>query len=186
MMRGGGRVASRRYGCWCEACCLAHHSGTGMSVLLDIPGCKRHHLTSFERSEQTIASTAAAGLANAKARAKDLWKKLKPLLKAGRYCAMQARVLWGQEERQHMRPGHFWVAELGDAGNGSPIIAGPWKERTTYKGVRYDPSEVAVLLRRYYHRTADDPQGLTFMRWQEKKAGLLPTKAAINNHASAA
>ena len=27
MMRGKGRAASRRFTCWCEACCLAHHAG---------------------------------------------------------------------------------------------------------------------------------------------------------------
>ena len=82
-----------------------------------------------------------------------------------------------------MRPGHFWAAELGDAdGKGSPILAGPFKERTywplcegepgwdvKWRGIprqRYDPGDCALLLRRYFHRTADDPEGLTFVTWK--------------------
>ena len=43
---------------------------------------------------------------------------------------VQARELWSEEERVHLRPGHFWLALLGDAdGKGSPIIAGPFKEK---------------------------------------------------------
>ena len=35
----------------------------------------------------------------------------------------QARELWSEEERVHLRPGHFWVCELGNAnGKGSPIL----------------------------------------------------------------
>ena len=94
-----------------------------------------------------------------------------------------------------MRPGHFWVAELGDAGDllgdpsraGSPILAGPFKERQhwppnegepgwkeAFRGMprhRYDPGECALLIRCYYHRTADDVEGLTFVRWMGQRAG---------------
>ena len=70
-----------------------------------------------------ITCTAAAGLYNSKVRAKALWLKLKPLLKAGKFAAVQARELWSTEEKVHLRPGHFWAAELGDAdGKGSPIL----------------------------------------------------------------
>jgi len=91
MMCGRGRVAPRRFCCFCPACCLAHDSGEGMTARLDIPGCKRRHLSSFEGSEQQITCTAAAGLANAKARAKALWGQLKPLLRAGKFAATQVR-----------------------------------------------------------------------------------------------
>ena len=89
--RGGGRVAPRRFCCFCEACCLAHESGEGMTARLDIPDCKRRHLSSFDSKEQKITCTAAAGLANAKARAKALWAELKRLLKAGKYAAVQVQ-----------------------------------------------------------------------------------------------
>ena len=91
MMCGGGRVASRRFCCFCEACCLAHENGEGLTAQLDIPDCKRRHLSSFDHSAEQITCTAAAGVANAKARAKALWRELKPLLKVGKAAAVQAR-----------------------------------------------------------------------------------------------
>ena len=36
---------------------------------------------------------------------------------------------------------------------------------------RYDPGECALLLRCYYQRVADDPEGLTFVRWMGQKQG---------------
>ena len=90
-MCGRGRVASRRFCCFCPACCLAHDSGLGLTVDLDIPDCKRRHLSCFKGSEQQITCTAAKGLANAKARAKALWGQLKPLLRAGKFAATQVR-----------------------------------------------------------------------------------------------
>ena len=44
-----------------------------------------------------------------------------------------------------------------------------WK--AAYRGIarqRYDPGECVLLIRCYYHRTADDREGLTFVRWQSK------------------
>ena len=96
--RGGGRAAGRRFCCFCESCCLALEGVEGsMTPLLDIPDCRRRHLSTFVGSEQTITCTAAAGLANAKARAKALWAELKRVLKAGRHVAIQARELWSTE-----------------------------------------------------------------------------------------
>ena len=89
-----------------------------------------------------------------------------------------------------MRPGHFWACELGNAnGEGSPILAGPFKKREfwppnegeagwkdAYRGItrrRYDVDDCALLLRCYYHRTPDDPEGLTFMREPVKQGEVL-------------
>ena len=95
MCRGKGRAAGRRYCCFCESCCLALDSVEGsMTSLLDIPGCRRRHLSTFAGSEQTITCTAAAGIANQKARSKALWAELKRVLKAGKHVAIQARELW--------------------------------------------------------------------------------------------
>lgn len=172
LLSGHGRVAARRYCCWCPACCLAHESGEGMNALLDVADCERRHLTRF--ADSTITCTQTKGLGNAKARAKALWPDLKRNVKAGKFAAVQARELWSTEEKVHLRPGHFWACELGDAdGKGSPILEGPFAKRTTFEGQRYDPGECAILLRRYYHRVADDRQGLTFMRWQAEKGERL-------------
>jgi hypothetical protein len=159
-----------------------------MNAQLDIINCKRRHLSRF--SESTIRCTQAAGIANARARSKDLWLKLQPLLKAGKFAAVQARELWSDEERAHLRPGHHWVCELGDAyGLGSPIFAGPFKKqvywppqkdqegwRLEFEGIarqRYDAGDCAICLRRYYHRVADDAEGLTFVRWEAQGGEML-------------
>ena len=175
------RVAARRYSCWCEACTLAFETGEGMNPLLFIAECKRRHLSSF--SEKLIICTLASGILNAKARQQRLWGELKPLLKAGKFAAVQARELWSTEEKIHLRPGHFWACELGDAdGKGSPILhtytsKNEWFE-LKIDGVvigkyRGDKGDCLLAIRRYYHRTADDATGLTFVRWQAKKGERL-------------
>ena len=106
-------------------------------------------------------------------------------------AAVQARELWSTEEQVHMRPGHFWACELGDANEldsakskGSPILAGPFEQQQywppnegeagwmdAYRGIprqRYDVGDCALLICCYYHRTADDREGLTFVRWRGK------------------
>ena len=132
----------------------------------------------------------ASGIANAKMRAKALWQELKRLLKAGKFAAVQARELWSTEEQVHMRPGHFWACVLGDAdGKGSPILFGPfvkqqhwpptegeegWKEEfRSLTRQRYDAGDCALLVRCYYHRTPDDREGLTFVRWQARPGETL-------------
>lgn len=176
MMRGGGRVAGRRYCCFCEPCCLAlQGNASSLTPLLDIPGCRRHHLSTFKGSEQTIKCTAAAGLANAVKRAKALWLELKRVLKPGKHVAIQARELWSTEERRHLRPGHFWGAELGDAdGNGSPVIhtftkKSEFFELSDGRKMRGDAGECLLLLRRYFHWTLEDLSGLTFKQFKPKK-----------------
>ena len=118
MRPGGGRVGGAHYSCWCDACCLTFETGEGLDVLLDVAACKRRHLmrykvkgghARFGYEERTIKCTQAAGYGNAKVRAKALWQQLKPLLKAGKFAAVQARELWSKEEQVHMRPGYFWV-----------------------------------------------------------------------------
>ena len=142
-----------------------------------VANCARAHLTYFEA--RTITSTVPADRGATKRRAQELWTKLKSIISAGKVVCVQARELWSEEERTHLRPGHFWLALLGDAGGGSPIIAGPFAERTywppkegesgwddRYKGIerqRYDVGECAVLLSYYYNRVPDDPEGLTFV-----------------------
>ena len=39
--------------------------------------------------------------------------------KPGAWGCVQARELWSMEEDVHLRPGHHWIFEFGDAGEGS-------------------------------------------------------------------
>ena len=86
---------------------------------------------------------------------------------------MQADVLWSESERRHLRPGHFWICELGDAGEGKgsfeqsfSLAPRSWKE---YKGTRFYDGESALVVKRWFHRTDDDASGCTFVEWDPKK-----------------
>ena len=77
-----------------------------------------------------------------------------------------------------MRPGHFWVCELGDYdGKGSPVIHKFTGKNESFelsdgRKVRGDAGDWLLLIRRYYHRTVDDTEGLTFVRWQGQEKGV--------------
>ena len=94
----------------------------------------------------------------------------------GKFAYIQADTLWSEEERQHLRPGHGWVCELGDAGDDkgcfektySSSVARSW---TDYEGVRLQGGESALKVERWFHRTPDDASGCTFVEWDPKKDG---------------
>ena len=56
------------------------------------------------------------GIANRNKRLEELRAKIRPHLKPGNYASVQARERWSTAEAVHLRPGHHWVFELGDAG----------------------------------------------------------------------
>ena len=125
-------------------------------------------------------SNSCTGIANAKEYAKDLWSNssrgLKHKVAPGKFAYIQADTLWSEEERQHLRPGHGWVCELGDAGDDkgcfektySSSVARSW---TDYEGVRLQGGESALKVERWFHRTPDDASGCTFVEWDPKKDG---------------
>ena len=120
---------------------------------------------------------------NAKARAKALLMKLTPLLKAGKFAAVQACELWSTEERVHLRPGHFWACELGNAdGEGSPIMHTFTKKSEVFEasdGQKYRGDAGDCVLAPYqallpsHSRGSYNATSLTFMRWQAKKGEVL-------------
>ena len=90
---------------------------------------------------------------------------------------MPSSTVW--QERRHLRPGHFWGAELGNAdGNGSPIIHTFTKKNESFtlsdgRKMRGDEGECLLLLRRYFHRTPEDLEGLTFKQEKGKTGEIL-------------
>ena len=92
---------------------------------------------------------------------------------------MQARALHSTEELVHLRPGHYWPCELGNAdGKGSPIIHTFTQKNESFelsdgRKMRGDAGECLLLIRRYFYRTLDDLNGLTFRQEQAKKNELL-------------
>ena len=75
-------------------------------------------------------------------------------------------------------------------GKGSPIVhtfTGKNEYFTLGDGskVRGDAGECLLLLRRYFHRTPEDLEGLTFKQWQGKKGDLLVVNSSEAHHAVA-
>ena len=106
------------------------------------------------------------------------------MLKAGRHVAIQARVIASTEDRRHLRPGHFWSAELGDAdGKGSPILHTFTKKNEYFElsdgnKIRGDPGECVLLLQRYFRRTVEDTEGLTFKQELATKGEVLAVNSS--------
>ena len=86
---------------------------------------------------------------------------------------VQADALWSEAERQHLRPGHGWVFEFGDAGDGKgcflQTFSLPRRSWKDYEGTRFYDGESALKVKRWFHRTDDDPSGCTFVEWDPKK-----------------
>ena len=100
---------------------------------------------------------------------------------------MQADELWSESERIHLRPGHHWVFEFGDAGDGScvkrrfELAPRSWTE---YEGTRYYNGEAALVIKRWFHRADDDASGCTFIEWDSAKAtapGAPPAALLFNS-----
>ena len=84
----------------------------------------------------------------------------------------EVRELWSTAEEVHLRPGHHWLFELGDDGNGSCVektFALGTRKWVDYKGVRFYNGESALVVKRWVHRVDDDAAGLTFADWDPVK-----------------
>lgn len=175
-----GVIAARPWGCWCNACSRVSLDDAGVLCgaqfegdRLVVPGCTRTNLTVW-RQKPVITSTAAAGIANAREYQKDLWRRLRPRVKPALFACVQADELWSESERRHLRSGHHWICELGDAGGGNGSFeaqfklptARSWKE---YKGTRYYDGDAALVVKRWFHRVDSDASGCTFAEWDPTK-----------------
>lgn len=78
---------------------LAFETGEGRDALLDVHARKRRHFKCYVHGirhrygyqEAAITCRKAVGLVNARKRAMAIWKELQPLLRAGKFAAVQAR-----------------------------------------------------------------------------------------------
>ena len=70
--------------------------------------------------------------------------------KPGKFAYVQADTLWSESERKHLRPGHGWLCELGDAGGDKGCFEEMFKlpERSwkQYEGMRFYDGEAALVI----------------------------------------
>jgi len=181
--------AMRPHRCWCWCLFCSGVCGRGLALgtisrgsWLDVSGCRRAKLTIFKEGTFTVSH--ANGIANRNKRLADLSATLEKQIGPGKYAYVQVRELWSTTEERHYRPGHGWLCELGDAGDGSCV------ERTfklgrasssrasweVYKGVRFYDSEKALTVKRWLHRVDEDASGLTFGPWEPSEHELDPNE----------
>ena len=170
-----GHYAMRKWSCWCPACSRMRGRGYGaisQSSYLVVPDCQRKKLTIWEEDKFNVK--AASGQREREKRAAETLKKELPKAKPGKWGCTQVRELWGDEEIVHLRPGHHWLFEFGDAGdgtcfatlpNGKKEFTLPARKWVVYKGVRFYNGDKAIVVKRWLHRLAEDASGLTFVEW---------------------
>ena len=81
---------------------------------LDVPNCARKKLTVWKEDRFTV--TKEGGIEKRKKRVAEMVVREVTNAKQGVWGCVQARELWSTEEDVHLRPGHHWIFEFGDAG----------------------------------------------------------------------
>jgi len=91
----------------------------------------------------------------------------------GAWGFVQTREMWSTDEQIHLRPGHHWLFEFSDGGEGSTcekLFSLPQLRRgMVYKGTRFYNGDHALRVKRWLHRVVEDASGLTFEEWDPLK-----------------
>jgi hypothetical protein len=77
----------------------------------------RPKLTVWKEEQFTVLPF--QGIEQWKKRVAEWVSKALTSVKPGVWGCVQAREQWSTEEDAHIRPGHHWLCEFGDAGNGT-------------------------------------------------------------------
>lgn len=173
--------AMREWSCWCVACSRVCGRGDACGTTIDgallrVQGCKRSALTVWRQGEMTVMR--GSGIANRRKRLAELWKQLEAKIGPGKFGCIQVRELWSTSEQLHYRPGHHWVFEFGDVGDGSCVEKNfsdlAHRSWEVYKGVRFNCGDKALRVKRWLHRLESDTSGLTFEPWNPQPHELDP------------
>ena len=104
--------------------------------LLDVP--VRSKVTVWKEDQFTVLL--GQGIIQREKRVAQWVVKTLPLAKPGVWRCVQARAQWSTEEDVFIRPGHHWLCEFGDAGNGTSSVKQlnldhrKWED---YRGTRF-------------------------------------------------
>eukprot|EP00966_Prymnesium_polylepis_P332645 7388128-Prymnesium_polylepis.1 len=171
----------RPYICWCSACARVRGRGPEFGTrsaghrILEVPGCSRKKLTWWTEGEFVV--TPKARIANRKKRLAELWDMLRTEIAPRKFGCCQVRELWSTAEEVHYRPGHYWIFEFGDAGDGSSFekdFTLPRRSWQDYNGVRFYDGHAALVIKRWCHRISGDMSGLDFIDWDSKGKDVDP------------
>jgi hypothetical protein len=113
----------------------------------------------------TYVCVPAAGIASRANRVSELLAKELPKVKPNAWGCVQVRNLWSTKEEQHVRPGHHWLFEFGDTGDGTSCekeFTRLGRQGKVYKGTRFFNRDRALVVNRWLHRVDEDASGLTF------------------------
>ena len=144
--------AMRKYSCWCNACALVRgrgHDCVSRAKFLDVPGCWRSNLTVWQEDQFTVLPQ--QGIKLREKRVAEWVSKALPLAKPAVWGCVQARAPWSTEEDAFIRPGHHWLCEFGDAGNGTScekkfnLSHRKWED---YRGTRFYTGDSALVIKR--------------------------------------
>ena len=180
MMLAKDQLARRESTCWCEGCFGARGrlNMTSSRDKLICPSCTHRDKPVWV---QQVVKDLGTGLAGRRTEAQAAGKKLAQMLMQPSnttpkpnegFLAIQARERWSTSEEVHLRPGHFWLAQL-------PLEREVRKieKRTTIEGVIFHPGDYLIRIGRYFDRVASDTSGLTFEEWTPPDGGSFVVNA---------
>jgi len=90
-------------------------------------------------------------------------------------------------EEKHLRPGHYWLCQFGDACDGTScenefkLQGRKWED---YKGTRSYDGERAIVIKRWLNHVDEDTLGLTFEEWDPTEnvdSSQMPVAMIINS-----
>jgi hypothetical protein len=152
------------------------------NMFLDVPGCLRSKLTVWKEEQFTVLPF--QGTEQRKKRVAEWVAKALPLAKPGVWGCVQARAQWSTEEDAHMRPGHHWLCEFGDAGNGTSCekyFNLAHRNCEDYRGTHFYNKDSALVIKRWLNRVEKDASGLRFQEWTPDVDTSRPPVAMLIN-----
>jgi hypothetical protein len=84
----------------------------------------------------------------------------------------------------HIRPGHHWLCEFGDAGNGTSCEKHfnlDHRKCEDYRGTHFYNKDSALVIKRWLNRVEEDASGLTFQEWTPDVDTSRPPVAMLIN-----
>ena len=146
----------------------------------------RSKVTVWKEEQFTVLP--GQGIKQREKRVAEWVAKVLSLAKSGVWGCVQDRAQWSTEGDAFMRPGHHWLCEFGDAGNGTSCVKQfnlehlKWDRKwEDYHGTRFYNKDCALVIKRWVDRVEEDVSGLTFQEWTPDVDTSRPPVAMLIN-----